>query len=231
MSNYNSPMNLARKASAENGYAMAALLVALGVMAILMGAAMPTWSQMIRREKEEELIFRGTQYARAINQYQRKFANASPASLDVLIEQRLLRKKFKDPLSPNKDGEFQLLYLQNQSTMRGQGTGTGTAQSGSAGGGSIGPSPTARGAVVGVTSKNTGQSIRLYKGKNRYNEWHFLGMDFNTQAGPPAGAGGRGPQRGGPQRGGPPGGGRDGSGRQSGGWMNDPRNLPSRQGK
>ena len=90
----------------------------MAVMAVMLSVAMPTWSHMIRREKEEELIFRGTQYARAINQYQRKFANASPASLDVLIEQRLLRKKFRDPLSPNKDGEFQMLYLQNQGTMR-----------------------------------------------------------------------------------------------------------------
>ena len=108
---------------------MAALLVGLSVMAIMMSVAMPTWSHMIRREKEEELIFRGTQYARAINQYQRKFANASPASLDVLIEQRLLRKKFQDPLSPNKDGEFQLLYLQNQSTMGGPRTNSGFARS------------------------------------------------------------------------------------------------------
>ena len=89
MSNYNSPMNLAAKASAglprrsgraEAGYAMAALLVAMSVMAVMLSVAMPTWSHMIRRDKEEELIFRGTQYARAINQYQRKFANASPAN-------------------------------------------------------------------------------------------------------------------------------------------------------
>ena len=117
MSNYNSPMNLAAKASgvgavrARTGYAMAALLVGLAVMAVFLSVAMPTWSHMIRRDKEEELVFRGTQYARAINQYQRKFANASPATLDVLIEQHLLRKKFQDPLSPNKDGEFQMLYL------------------------------------------------------------------------------------------------------------------------
>src|SRR5688572_30936372 len=163
MTNYHIPMNLARKASAEEGYAMAALLVALAVMAIVMGAAMPTWSHMIRREKEEELLFRGTQYARAINQYQRKFANASPASLDVLIEQRLLRKKFRDPMSPNKDGEFQLLYLQNQATTGGQGQGQGArggAPGGGMTGGSIGPSPSGRGAVIGVASKNTGESIR-----------------------------------------------------------------------
>ena len=93
-------------------------------MAVVLSVAMPTWSHMIRRDKEEELVFRGTQYARAINQYQRKFANASPATLDVLIEQHLLRKKFRDPLSPNKDGEFQMLYLNTQgAASRGRGIG------------------------------------------------------------------------------------------------------------
>jgi type II secretory pathway pseudopilin PulG len=77
---------------------MAALLVAISVMAVVLSVAMPTWSHMIRRDKEEELIFRGNQYARAINLYQRKYANASPATVDVLIKERMLRKKFKDPL-------------------------------------------------------------------------------------------------------------------------------------
>ena len=229
MSNYNIPMNLAAKASAgfscrsaQAGYAMAALLVAMSVMAIMMSVAMPTWSQMIRRENEAELVFRGEQYARAINQYQRKFANASPASLDVLIEQRLLRKKFKDPLSPTKDGEFQMLHLQNQSTMGGQSQTQGQAQgsrgsgrgTGSGSGGSIGPSPSGTGPIVGVVSKNTGQSIRVYKGKNRYNEWQFIGMEMSTQAGGGAAAGGRAGARGG--RGGREGGGRDGGFRGTG---------------
>jgi type II secretory pathway pseudopilin PulG len=230
MSNYNSLMNLASKASAgmprataagETGYAMAALLVGMAVMAIVLSVAMPTWSHMIRREKEQELVFRGTQYARAINQYQRKFANASPPSLDVLIEQRLLRKKFKDPLSPNKDGEFQMLYLQNQSTIGGPGQssrGSASFPGGGRMGGSIGPSPTARGAIVGVASKNTGQSILVYKGKDHYDEWHFIGMEMSIQAGPGAGAGGRG----GPQRGGRQGGGREGGGRE--GFMGGPDN-------
>jgi type II secretory pathway pseudopilin PulG len=215
-------MNLAAKASAglprrsvheEPGYAMAALLVAMAVMAIVLSAAMPTWSHMIRRDKEEELIFRGTQYARAIKLYQSKFASASPASLDVLIEQRMLRKKFKDPLSPNKDGEFQMLYLQNQSTMGGRGQGQGSRGSAPATPpgttGSIGPSPSGRGQIIGVVSKNTGQSIRLYNGKNKYNEWQFIGMELSLQGGPAAGTGGRGgPPRGG--RGGQEGGGRGG---------------------
>jgi type II secretory pathway pseudopilin PulG len=228
---------------------MAALLVALSVMAIAMSVALPAWSHMIRREKEEELIFRGLQYARAINQYQRKFANASPQTLDILIEQRLLRKKFRDPLSPNQDGEFQMLYLQTAPPRGGVGRGTGSGSTGpgmgqgpgsrgtgpggtapgpGTGGSSIGPSPSGRGAIVGVASKNTGQSIRSYNGKNRYNEWQFIGMELSSQAGPGGGAGGagragtqRGDGRGGRVSGGPNQGGQSNQGGQRGGRGGD----------
>jgi type II secretory pathway pseudopilin PulG len=188
VSNYHILMNLAakasrglarRSASAKAGYAMAGLLVALSVMAVLLSVALPAWSHMIRREREEELIFRGNQYARAINLYQRKFANASPPSLDILIQQRLLRKKFKDPLSPNEDGEFQLLYLSQGTSTRGGGAGSPTA-------GTLATKPA--GGIVGVASKNTGQSIRVFNGKTRYNEWEFVGIQQSAQAGAGAGA-------------------------------------------
>ena len=110
MSNCNSLINLGGGSSfrRQAGYAMAALLVGISVMTLMLSIALPTWSHMVRREKEEELIFRGNQYARAIALYQRTRANAFPTSVDQLIQQRLLRKKYKDPLSPNENGEFQL---------------------------------------------------------------------------------------------------------------------------
>ena len=212
----------------KSGYAMAALLIAMSVMAVLLSIAMPTWSHMIRREKEEELIFRGEQYARAINQYQRKYANQSPASIDVLIEQRLLRKKFRDPFATDKEGEFQLLYVQNQMPGAGQGQppgttgglsgagtqgtqgsgarGTGSSTQGASGigpgtGSAIGPTPFGKGPIVGVASKNTGQSIRLYKGKNRYNEWQFIGMEMSSRAGGGGPGGAPGERGGGSRRG------------------------------
>lgn len=191
---------------------MAALLVAMSVMAVLLSVALPTWNQMIRREREEELIFRGNQYARAINQYQRRFANASPATLDLLIEQKMLRKKFKDPLAPTKDGEFQMLYLNpptaptGSSPTRGGTPPTGTSPSRV---GSPVPAPTGTtygtkpiGGIVGVASKNTGQSIRVYKGKTRYNEWQFIGMEQSLQGGAQTGGQGGPPVRGGPPQGG-----------------------------
>ena len=84
---------------------MAALLVAMSVMAVMLSVALPSWSHMIRREKEEEMIFRADQYARAINMYQRIHPGVDP-TVDVLIKERFLRKKFKDPLSPEKTASF-----------------------------------------------------------------------------------------------------------------------------
>ena len=54
---------------------------------------------MAQREKEQELVFRGQQYARAIGLFQRKYANTPPPTLDVLVQEHFLRKKYKDPIT------------------------------------------------------------------------------------------------------------------------------------
>jgi type II secretory pathway pseudopilin PulG len=92
--------------SPESGYAMAALLVGMSVMAVFMSAAIPVWSTAAKRLKEDELVFRGEQYARAIALYQRKYANQLPPSIDLLINERFLRKKYLDPITGE---EFQAL--------------------------------------------------------------------------------------------------------------------------
>src|SRR4051794_20264862 len=88
-----------QKRHGQAGYAMAALLVAMSIMAIMLTVVMPVGKKESRREKEEELVFRGKQYAHAIGLFQKKFANAYPPNLDVLVDQRFLRKKFKDPIT------------------------------------------------------------------------------------------------------------------------------------
>ena len=74
----------------------------MSIMAVMMTVVMPVWKHSGQREKEEELIFRGKQYVHAIGMFQRKYANAYPPNIDVLVEQRFLRKKFKDPIT-NQD--------------------------------------------------------------------------------------------------------------------------------
>jgi type II secretory pathway pseudopilin PulG len=206
----------------DRGYAMAALLVTLAVMSVILGVAMPVWRTVVQREKEEELVFRGRQYARAIALYQRKYAASYPASLDVLVEQKFLRKKFKDPMT--KDGEFEIIYqgtlAQRQAALAGrgatspgpqamtgglagQGRGTQSGQPlttpGSAfGSQSAGP----QGGVVGVASKSKEKAIRILDGKSIYSEWQFVfvpaqttGRGVGGRAGTP-GQGQPGPQRG-----------------------------------
>ena len=54
----------------SRGYSMVALVVAIIVLNIAVAAVMPLWSTAIRRSQEEELIFRGLQYAEAIRVFQ-----------------------------------------------------------------------------------------------------------------------------------------------------------------
>src|SRR5262249_14702413 len=194
----------------QHGYAMAALIGAMGIMALMMTVAMPVWKQTAQREKEEELVFRGLQYVHAIGMYQRKFANAYPPNVDLLVEQRYLRKKFKDPITnddfvvlppgqnlpgaPAAPGQRGTASGTGSNTGGGTGTGTGstigrgsqsttapqpstsTSQPSSRGGlQPVGSQPGGVGGslagVAGVTSKSKQQSIRLYNGRNHYNEW------------------------------------------------------------
>jgi type II secretory pathway pseudopilin PulG len=191
---------------------MAALLVAMSVMAVVLSVALPVWNTYAKREREAELVFRGEQYARAIGLFQRKYANTLPPNLDVLVNERFLRKKYTDPIT---GGEFQLLSGATgqagtgampgagagaQSRTGGPGTSTTTGagrtgfSTGQTGGGQTGPGRTgsfggaAAGGIMGVVSKSTDKSLRLYFGRGAYNEWTFVAVQRETQAGGPPGA-------------------------------------------
>jgi type II secretory pathway pseudopilin PulG len=194
---------------------MAALLVGLMVMSILMLAAVPAWRFQAKREKELELVFRGEQYARAIGLYQLK-NRSFPPSIEVLVQGRYLRKKYKDPMT--KDGEFQPLFA---GTNPGPGGPTGpggttenrqnTPPQNPGVGASTPGFQTGAGGLIGVVSKSKEDSIRVYKGRTKYNEWQFVfananrgnpgGIGGQGQPGLPGGRGGRGTPGVGPGRG------------------------------
>ena len=142
----------------------------------------------------------------------------------MLVQGRYLRKKYKDPIT-NED----FLPIPAAGAIPGQGGqtvggragqpaqgGRGGAPASGFGAGSTGASTSSSGfsstnvpgGMMGVVSKSKEESIRLYQGRNHYNEWTFL---FVNQQ--PGGPGGRG-QPGGPGGRGQPGagGGRDGRG-------------------
>ena len=136
----------------QRGYAMAALLMSVGVMAIVMSAVLPVWRQQSQREKEAELAFRGEQYARAIYLFNRQNGGQNPPSIDALVQGRYLRKKYTDPMT--EDGEFQPLAAgANQPGPQG---GVGTGSPGSRGSGPISTGPGGSGPGRGGGGTMTG---------------------------------------------------------------------------
>lgn len=206
---------------------MAALLITLSVMAVMMTMAMPVWKQSAQREKEAELVFRGQQYARAVGLFQRRHGPGTlPPTLDVLLTEHDLRKKYKDPIT---NDDFDVVKQGQAGTVatasRPGETATTTTQTPSTARSSspsafpIAPSgPT--GGIMGVASKSKAPSIRIFNGRTHYNEWVFLYQPpvQAPGAGTPGvpGTGGRGgvPGTGGP--GGPVGTGGRGDGGQGG---------------
>jgi type II secretory pathway pseudopilin PulG len=92
----------------EEGYNLALLIVAITILNIMVAVALPLWSYTIRRDREEETIFRGLQYAEAIRVFRQRNGRY-PASLEELvkIEPRSIRQLWTEPLS--EDGEFGLV--------------------------------------------------------------------------------------------------------------------------
>jgi len=96
----------------ESGHLLLIVMMGLVVMSIMLGAAVQQWSTIQRRENEEELIFRGNQYVKAIKLYQAEHGGALPTSLEILIQPgprrlRYIRKLFRDPMAP--DGKWGIL--------------------------------------------------------------------------------------------------------------------------
>jgi type II secretory pathway pseudopilin PulG len=153
--------------SREGGFSLAGLMAAVAIMLVLMGAAVPSWRYVMKDDREEELYFRGSQIAEAIERYQRKNGNAYPPSFEVLVKGHYLRKPFTDPLA--KNGKWRIIR-------------PGEAAGGPPRGPSPSPSPSPRGGpagggvgvIVGVASLNTDKSLRLFNGRDHYNEWLFV---------------------------------------------------------
>ena len=154
---------------------MVALLVGMTILAVFLTVALPAWRTAVQRERETELVFRGEQYARAIVLFQRKYANTFPPNIDILLNEHFLRKKYKDPMT--KDGEFQMLFVNQQAAAQPNAGGTVPQQGQVArpptfvtSGTPVGP----QGGIIGVASKSTATSLRVYNGHEKYNEWTFV---------------------------------------------------------
>ncbi len=158
---------------------MAALLTMVAVMSVLLSAVLPVWQHQMRREREAELVFRGEQYVRAIGLFNRKF-QTFPPNVDVLVQQKFLRKKYKDPIT-GKD--FRPVYAGQVAQAQQQAIQQqpGRTQLGQQ------PASSPMGGLMGVASQSEETSIRIYKGRSKYSQWPFIFAQAASGPGGPAG--------------------------------------------
>ena len=79
-----------------------ALMLAVTLILIALSIEAPRIAQQIQREKEEELIHRGKDYATAIKRFVHKNGGRFPVSIEQLEDTnhvRFLRKRYKDPMT------------------------------------------------------------------------------------------------------------------------------------
>jgi len=133
--------------------------VAIIIIGISLGAAGKYWQNVMMREKEEELLFRGGQYRLAIERYfLARPPFQYPPSIDELLKdsrfpqaKRHLRQKYKDPIT---NDDFEIF----KDPMKGN-------------------------RITGVYSKSEKEPLRTagfdepykdFEGKKAYKEWQFI---------------------------------------------------------
>jgi len=145
----------------DRGFTYLYLLFAILIIGISLSAIGKQWSFIDQRDKEEELLFRGDQYVKAIDSYFKSAhgkVNLYPKKMEDLIKdprsltpRRYLRKLYTDPFTGKNDW---ILVKDKKS-----------------------------GRIKGVKSRSEETPIREdgfakqyihFKGKGSYSEWEFV---------------------------------------------------------
>jgi len=103
--------------NSQRGFSYAIVLIAVIVLAITAEVAVQTTAQVMKREREAELLFRGNQYRRAIKSYYEAGAGIKlyPPSLeDLLVDPRFqgrhhIRQLYPDPMDRQGQGTWALI--------------------------------------------------------------------------------------------------------------------------
>jgi type II secretory pathway pseudopilin PulG len=97
----------------QNGFTFLAALMVVVIMGIMLGLTAQSWKTIMKREREQELLFRGLQYKRAIAAWNTRPATsgATPKVIplndlkDLLLDPsslqkaKYLRQLYKDPMT------------------------------------------------------------------------------------------------------------------------------------
>ena len=145
--------------SNAKGYVLLSVMLVITLMLIAMSIELPRIAQQVKRAKEEELVNRGMDYARAVKRFYHK-TNAYPNSIDQLKDTnhiRFLRKEYKDPITG--ESEWKLVHVNEAEIKIPQGNGPQGLQGSNpglvGGGNNSGAQP---GGTAGVNPGATGSS-------------------------------------------------------------------------
>jgi type II secretory pathway pseudopilin PulG len=210
----------AAKRAGDGGYALLILLMLATVMLIALTPALPSVLTQGKREREEELIFRGNEYARAIAMFRRQFRRFPTETKELLQTNgiRFLRREYKDPMT--KSGKWRFVHADAQGTpidsrtiQRPKATRPlgenrsmfsdererekketeppSEEEQEKAKSSFFGSPGEVKGAfIIGVASSSNKNSIRVYNNKTRYSDWEFLGIEMGAGGGAMPGGGG-----------------------------------------
>ena len=100
-------------AGRQEGYALLLVMFFVALLVLATVAAAPSVLTQVRREKEQQMIWRGHQYALGVSRYYAKL-HRFPTSLDDLYKPktgiRFMRQAYKDPTN-KEDGAWRLIYV------------------------------------------------------------------------------------------------------------------------
>ena len=164
------------------------IILMMAVLVLSLGAliAMPVWQTELQREKEEELIFRGKQYAEAVRIFVQKNPGRFPTSLKELLDKKCIRRLYRDPFGP--DGQWNVILASTGAPTgapmgRPGGPSPATASSGQAAQEVLVAPERVLPAIkdpriLGVVSSSTSKSIKIYNDQEAHNKWlFFFGQD------------------------------------------------------
>ena len=113
--------------SAQFGYALLTVVFLAALILVALSTSVPSFYVQGQRELEEELIFRGKQYQRAIGLHFRKTGRFPMKTEDLTGEgesqskQRFLRKAYRDPMT--EDGKWRFIRVGPAGQLYGSVTG------------------------------------------------------------------------------------------------------------
>lgn len=162
-----------RRFKIENkGYALLTAVLAVSIFSIMLLKARAMWETEIKRDMEQELLFRARQYVTAIQMFRQKNPNMFPQSLDELFEKKCLRKRFLDPMTkegtwnvvmrsglPGKDKNALLVVPEDML-----------------------PNYVRTASIIGVCSSSCEEGFMVYRKKKKYCEWAvYLGEKLDKE--------------------------------------------------